>query len=178
MPIVVNHIKFTNILIACNWRFEETQVKINTATAQDMVKERLSKTPSSFLEFVEYFDLLANAEDNIWFISIKDYLKENNGEGFSWNEFELQSLEYSDGQEKKDVIKFWNDHLPFMMSVKSDYAYVAIVLNGEDKGQIVTGNKPEYEDTVTLANSLEEFFEKYVLVLKGQLEEPALKLFI
>lgn len=102
-----------------------------------MVKERLSKTPSSFLKFVEYFDLFANAEDNIWFISIKDYLKENNGEGFSWNEFELQSLEYSDGQEKKDVIKFWNDHLPFIMSVKSDYAYVAIVLNGEDKGQIV-----------------------------------------
>lgn len=65
-----------------------------------------------------------------------------------------------------------------MMSVKSDYAYVAIVLNGEDKGQIVTGNEPEYEDTVTLANSLGEFFEKYILVLKGELDEPALKLFI
>lgn len=102
----MDHIKFTNSLITCNWRFEESQVKINTATVEDMVKERLSKTPRSFLEFVEYFDLLANVEDNIWFISIKDYFKDNNGEGFLCNEFELQSLENSDGQDKEDVINF------------------------------------------------------------------------
>lgn len=178
MPIVMNHIKFTNTLIACNWRFEENQVKINTATAEDMVKERISKTPKSFLDFVEYFDLLANAEDNIWFISLKDYFKPNNGEGFAWNEFELQSLEYSDEEEKKGVIEFWNNHLPFMMSVKSDYSYVAIVLDGENKGHIVTGSEPEYEDTVVLADSLDEFFETYISVRKGELDVPALKLFV
>lgn len=174
---IMDHIQFINGLIEYNWRFEKSQMK-RDIISEDIVKEKLSKCPGPFLEFVEYFDLLANAEDNIWLISIKDYFKEDNEEGFSWNELELQSLEYSDEQEKKDVTEFWSNHLPFMMSVKNDYSYVAIALNGEDKGQIVTGSAPEYEDTVTLANSLEGFFEKYISALKGELDVPALKLFI
>ena len=58
--------------------------------------------------------------------------------------------------------EFWSNHLPFMMSVKGGYSYVAIVLNAENKGQIVAGAEPEYEDTVVLADSLDGFFDKYI----------------
>ncbi|MDR7211798.1 hypothetical protein [Flavobacterium piscis] len=167
---------FIQELLKFDWQYDpiDNNIEINLET---IANGKLLKTNENLLEFVKSFKTLANEEDNVWFLSIEDYAKKINEDGFAWNEFELDSMEYAeDDEQKASVTDFWNNHLPFMMSVKNGYAYVAIVLNGETKGSIVSGSEPEYEEPVTISSSLEEFFDKYILVLKNELDLSSLKI--
>jgi SMI1 / KNR4 family (SUKH-1) len=167
---------FIKELKSFGWQFEpsdkDTAIDINAS-----INGKLAKINDDFISFIKSFNTLANKNDDTWFIPLHDYLNEEETEGFAWNEFEKDSLEYADNETQKISIEnFWKNHLPFMMSVKNGYAYLAIVLDGKNKGNIVSGNEPEYEETVTIASSLDEFFEKYILVLNDKLDFPTLKL--
>jgi hypothetical protein len=175
----MNHIKFIKNLQALGWNFKEGTTQLQqTKDNENEVGEKIAKCETEFVEFISSFSLMANAEDNIWFLSIDEYYKENDGEGFAWNEFELQSLEYAEKDEEVKIKNFWKHHLPFLMSVKSGYAYCAIVLDGEDSGSIVAGNEPEYEETTKIAGSLEEFFDLYYDVLTMKSKIPALSMLV
>jgi len=167
---------FIQELLKFDWQFESIENDIEV-DLNNIANGRLLNTNQDLVEFVKSFKTLANQEDNVWFLSIEDYAKPNEGEGFAWNEFELDSMEYAEDEEQKAYVSnFWSNHLPFMMSVKNGYAYVAIVLNGEGKGSIVSGSEPEYEEPLEIASSLDEFFDKYILVLKNELDLPSLKI--
>jgi SMI1 / KNR4 family (SUKH-1) len=167
---------FIKELLNFNWQFESADKDISV-DIDNAIDGKFAKTNNDLIPFIKSFNTLANEEDNTWYIPLEDYLKEDETEGFAWNEFEVESLEYAEDESQITAIKnFWNNHLPFMMNVKNGYAYLAIVLNGEDKGKIVSGNEPEYEETVTIASSLDEFFDKYILVLKDELDFPTLKM--
>jgi hypothetical protein len=167
---------FIQELLKFDWQFESMNNK-GEVDLNNIANGKLSNVNEDLVEFVKSFKTLANKEDNVWFLSIEDYAIANKGDGFAWNEFELDSMEYAEDEEQKAYVSnFWRNHLPFMMSVKNGYAYVAIVINGEDKGSIVSGSEPEYEEPVKISSSLDEFFDKYILVLKNELHLPSLKI--
>ena len=168
----MNHEEFIDKLESKGWNVQRNQVDADYS--QNEVAGKLDKSPVELKQFINSFNLLANPEDNIWFLSLQDYLKENNGDGFAWNEFELQSLEAAEDEEEIAAIKaFWNAHLPFMLSVKNGYAYCAVVLDGADKGKIVIGNEPMYEETTVVAAVLNEFFDVFISFLEGEVSLPA-----
>lgn len=157
----MNHSAFIERLVSLGWNLERAATVTDYSGSE--VAAKIDQTSDEFKSFIRSFSLLANAEDNIWFLSLTEYLKENDGEGFAWNEFELQSLEAAEDEEEVAAIKaFWNAHLPFMLSVKNGYAYFAIVLDGADKGKIVIGNEPMYEETTVVADDLPAFFDVFV----------------
>jgi hypothetical protein len=169
---------FIKELLNFKWQFEPAKENLEV-DLKNNIDGKFSKVTNDFLLFINSFTLLANEDDNAWFIPLEDYLNKDEVEGFAWNEFEMESLEYAEDDSQVKVIKnFWNNHLPFFMSVKNGYTYIAVVLDGESKGSIVSGNEPEYENTTKIASSLNDFFDKYIKVLKGELEDPIFKILI
>lgn len=52
--------------------------------------------------------------------------------------------------------------LPIVMSVNDGYSFYAIDLSN-DKGAIVRGYEPEFEEVEKVANTIEDFFELIML---------------
>ena len=71
------------------------------------------------------------------------------------------SLEAAEGDEvwKKEIKDWWSDKLPFIMSVKSGYSFYAIDL-GDNKGAILMGQEPEFEEANVVARDFDDFLEK------------------
>lgn len=175
----MNHIEFIKNLESLGWHIEKPSSHLQEFQKNaHEVAEKITKCDAEIVEFISSFSLLANADDNIWFLCMDEYFKQNDGEGFAWNEFELQSLEYAEKEEEMRIKHFWKQHLPFLISVKNGYAYCAIVLDGKNDGCIVAGNEPEYEDTTKIADSLGEFFDIYYDVLEMKSESPALRMLV
>ncbi len=169
---------FIQKLKMCGWTFEkntDTNSKINP---DELLEAKIRKAPKEYSDLLSAFNTLANNEDNIWFLSYSDFLNSDEEEGFRWNEFELQSLEYADEDEAKEITSFWANVLPFLMSVKNDYAYAGLILEGDKKGRVVVGNEPMYEDVVEVAESLSDFFDLYISVLNNEQEAKSLNMLI
>jgi hypothetical protein len=75
------------------------------------------------------------------------------GSAFAWNEWERLSLKAAadDRALSSRIIRFWDDHFPLLMSVKSGYAYFAIE---KTRLQIVRGEEPEFEGTHVLDGTI------------------------
>ena len=101
-----------------------------------------------------------------WFLCAEDFeVNVNSDEGFQWNEWEIIGLRSAEDDEKweTEIRKFWDVHLPIVMSVKGFYSYYAIDVRD---GSIVYGEEPEFEECKTVAASFEDFMEK---IVKNQL---------
>lgn len=99
------------------------------------------------------FTKLSSADDTVWFLSNADY-NEQETSGFGWKTFELQTLaDAMSENQAREITKFWNTHLPILMSVKGTYEYLAIAQNGT----IVHGAEPEFEETTMVAPSFAAF---------------------
>jgi hypothetical protein len=115
--------------------------------------------PVEYKQFLGNVKNCVNADENVWFLCIEDYLPKSE-DSFRWNEFELISLEAADDIELTNKIKnYWNKHFPIIMSVEGDYEYYAI--NVENK-KIVYGYEPEFEESKTVANNFYELLEKII----------------
>ena len=84
------------------------------------------------------------------------------------NEFELLSLEAAMDDEswKSEITRWWDSYLPIVLSVENGYSFYAIDLTN-DKGAIVHGYEPEFEEVEKVANTLEEFLE---LIMSNSIE--------
>ena len=96
-----------------------------------------------------------NPTATAWFLTPGDYLPVS--EGFQWNEFELQSLEWTDND--SSVSEYWDKHLPVFMSVDGDYSYYAV---NTENGNIVHGCEPEYEISSVVAENFNDFIRKII----------------
>lgn len=111
--------------------------------------------PEKWYDLISKLEICENSTAETWFLAPRDYLPRE--EGFQWNEFEKQSLEWTDGDES--VKAFWDKHLPIVMSVEGEYSYYAV---NTDNGSIVHGCEPEYEEAETIADSFEDFITKII----------------
>ena len=114
--------------------------------------------PNEYKTFLENIKICTNAEENIWFLCIDDYLREEENT-FRWNEFEKISLEAVENDEKmiNEIKKYWDKHFPIVFNVRGEYEYYAI--NIENK-KIVYGYEPIFEENEIVANSFDIFLEK------------------
>jgi len=88
-----------------------------------------------------------------WFVS-DDATSSGSSDGFAPDEFERISLEAAMGPEQEAAIRaFWRGHRVVVMSVRGEYAYLAV---REVDGAVVHGAEPEFEETTVVAGSLAE----------------------
>ena len=123
--------------------------------------ERYKYIPGDWIDFVQCFKVIANGADNIWFNLPDDFEDSGNEDAFSWNEFELISLEAaSDDEEWQNRIReFWDNYIPVVMSVAGDYHYYAV---GIRTGEIFEGWEPEFDEIEIVAPSFTDFIENII----------------
>ena len=128
----------------------------------DDVRARYPAVPPEVTRFLEQFDVAHNADENVWFLTPTDF-RQSDPEGFQWNEYERMALETEAGRpESQSAVRaFWNDHLPIMLAVHSDYDYLAVRVAGPEAGSIVHGFAPDWEQPSRVARSLEEFLQSF-----------------
>jgi hypothetical protein len=120
------------------------------------LRERYPRLPADLTGFLEALESCVSAEETVWFLCPGDYRV--GPEAFRWNEYELMSLETTDDPgEQKEIRRFWDLHLPFMLAVHSDYDYMAVSLAEETYGQIVHGCGDDFEAPSPVAASFAEF---------------------
>ena len=88
-----------------------------------------------------------NANQTEWFLCEADFAG-TSGSAFRWDEWEQMSLQAAgdDAQFAAKVRAFWDEQLPFMLSVRDGYAYYAIRTSANGFGRIIGGREPEFED--------------------------------
>lgn len=120
------------------------------------LQQRYPRVPAEIAGFLEALESCVNAEETIWFLCPGDYLA--GPEAFRWNEFELMGLEAADDPaEREKIRRFWDQHLPIMLAVHSDYDYIAVSLAEKTCGRIVHGRGDDFEDPSPVAASFAEF---------------------
>ena len=126
----------------------------------DEISQRYPSVPREILAFLSCLQLCTNPDETAWFLTRSDF-EGAGGSAFRWNEFECMSLDAADGdpQWQSDIRSFWDSHFPFMLSVKSGYAYFAVCLTPEKLGTVVSGCEPEFEEASEVSTSFAEFQE-------------------
>ena len=151
------------------------------SSASNRILNLIKATPQSFQAFIHSLQELSSSGEDSWFLSYSDYL-ESNDAGFSWDEYEKLSIqaaeEDGDDDEKVFLTEFWNSYLPFAYSLRNGYAYLAIGIFGANKGKIIYGCEPMFEEFSVEAESFEELLDSFALTLTSQKESIRLLDFI
>jgi len=144
------------------WQIEWQETRDEPLPAA--ITDRYRSIPKEWLDFLDRVRDLASPDDTVWFLCAKDFAAHNDV-AFPWNEWERLSLESAEGDPdwQAEIRRFWNGHLPVVMSVKDGYSYYAIDM---EDGSIVHGAEPEFEECETVAVSFSDFMEK---IIKGEL---------
>lgn len=74
------------------------------------------------------------------------------------------SIESADGDSEilAEINAFWSDHLPFILSVHSGYAFYAIRTAVERFGEVVEGCEPIFEEACVVAASFSDFLKRFL----------------
>jgi hypothetical protein len=123
------------------------------------VTARYKEIPNEYLDFLSAIQQCVSPNEQTWFIC-EDEFNNDSDAAYQWNEFEMLSLEAAMNDEiwKSDIIAWWDRYLPIVMSVEDGYSFYAIDITG-DKGAVVRGYEPEFEEVETVATSFEQFLE-------------------
>ncbi|MGH4124396.1 MAG: SMI1/KNR4 family protein [Clostridium sp.] len=118
--------------------------------------------PYEYLKFLKQIKQCISSSEKSWFLCEEEY---NGGADieFKWNEFENLSLEAAkdDVEWKSEIQKWWDRYFPILMSVDNGYSFYAIDMESE-KGLIVYGSEPEFEEVDIVADNFMEFLEMIV----------------
>lgn len=132
------------------------------------IESRYPDIPPDLRHLLVSLARCSNPDDTAWLLCAPE-LTGTSGSAFAWNECELMSLSgvAGDSTEEAKVRGYWNDHFPFLLSVKSGYAYFAVSLSGATKGRVVHGCEPEFEESSVVADSFAQFLDAVVAVARG-----------
>jgi hypothetical protein len=126
------------------------------------LQQRYPRLPQSLIDFLSGLQLCRNTGDTAWFLCKEDY-EGTTESAFRWNEFELMELEWAsqdnDTEWQATVKEFWDKHFPFLLSVKTGYAFFAVSLKEHNFGAVVHGYEPEFPDVSEQSPSFEEFLD-------------------
>lgn len=167
---------FLKRLEQAGWTIEQNDA--SAPQLDEILLARLGHASTNLEELISAYTVCSNKQDDVWFLSWADFAGMSDS-SFRWNEFELQSLDAAiDEQQRKAVTDFWSGHIPFLMSVRSGYAYAAISIESASIGKIVVGNEPEYELVDVLSDSFEDFLKLFAEAVDGAVLDPRLSPFI
>ena len=143
-------------------------------------RRRYPNIPEDYLLFLKVVTACINGDETVWF-NCRDDFNGKSSSVFPWNAFEEMALEAAEGddEDSTQIREFWDKHLPFLFSVKSDYACLAFSLSEKDYGAVVAGYAPDF-DAVTspLFPSFREFIHSYMATLKEEESNPDLNGFV
>lgn len=142
----------------------KSEIQLNLDSS---IMARYKEIPPEYMDFLRVVERCISPNEMTWFIGEDEFNNHSESE-FKWNEFELLSLEAAadDPKWQSEINSWWDNYLPIVMSVDGGYSYYAIDLT-HDKGAIVRGSEPEFEEVEKAANDLEHFFE---LIMSNSLE--------
>jgi hypothetical protein len=128
---------------------------------------RYPRIPEDYVRFLQRVSCCENAEETVWFLCLNDYNSQGDSE-WAWNAMEQIDLEGAEDETRRtEVVEFWNNHLPFMLSVVGEYAYLAFRVT-EHFGSVVEGYDIELTDPNEVAPSFEDFVRLHSSMLKGE----------
>lgn len=142
--------KFTDWARDNGWNVE---IAAEKQALPDKAAKRYAFIPDDWREFIGEFESIVNGDNNIWFLTAYELAEDN--------EFETISLNASDGDEewRKNILGFWDNFIPIVMSVAGDYHYYAICVK---TGEVFEGWEPEFEEPEICAVSFTDFLEKII----------------
>lgn len=143
------------------WKIEQNE---QGSELPEAITNRYTNIPGLWLELAGKVKQMVSPDETIWFLCAGDY--EIQGDtAFQWNEWERISLESAvgDTEWEERIKKFWDNHLPVVMSVKDGYSYYAISMKD---GSVVHGTEPEFEECECVADSFADFMDK---IMKNEL---------
>jgi len=154
-----------NDLTAASWSFRGHS---EPAALRDVLSARFAAVPEPLVLLLAGAQGAVSPDETTWFLNAADYA----GSGqpaFEWNAWERLSLETAGSDEEwSDSIRaFWAVHVPFLMSVRGRYSYVALALAGDNAGAVVHGCEPEFEDVTVVARSIDAFAAEVKAVFAG-----------
>lgn len=121
-------------------------------STDDDVPSALRTASEAVIRWVSSFSLLSNADETVWFLSRDDYSPETVST-FAWNEWEQLSIQAATSDDEAlAVSRFWERHLPILLSVRNGYEYLAV----RDDGTVVHGMEPEFEEAVVVFPHFED----------------------
>lgn len=130
------------------------------------VAARHPHVPAALTEFLSGLSACVNRTQTEWFLCEADFHGTSGG-AFRWDEWERMSLEAAgNAAETAEVRAFWDAHLPFLLSVRDGYAYLAVRTAPDGFGRVVAGREPEFEEASLVAG----IFEQFLLHRLGELE--------
>lgn len=130
---------------------------IRQTLPQDVL-DRYDRIPSDLLAAIVSTEVAVSPDEKAWFLCHGDYAGASDA-AFRWNEWEQQSLEAASGDSdwESQIRGFWDAHFPFLLSVKSGYAYYAIRMID---GAVVAAEEPEFEEVTQVAANFADFMSK------------------
>ena len=133
------------------------------ALLPDDLAARYPTVPSEVVDFLGRLETCHNADESVWFMTPDAFRVRGDEDAFHWNEYERMSLESEKGDAESAVRirRFWDDHLPIVLAVHSDYDYLAVRVAEPNVGAVVHGFAPEWESPFEVARSLGAFLRAY-----------------
>ncbi|KOR89473.1 SMI1/KNR4 family protein [Paenibacillus solani] len=133
----------------------------------DSIRSRYKVIPNEYISFLSAVKQCTTPNEKTWFLCEDEY-NNRSDDAFKWNEFELLSLEAAMDNDiwRSEITAWWDNYLPIVISVDDGYSFYAIDLNN-DKGAIVRGHEPEFEEVEKIANHLEQFLD---LIMTNSIE--------
>jgi hypothetical protein len=165
-----DHAAALKALTSLGWTVREGRSRLPPA-----IDARYPAIPPAVRAFLEGLAECARADDAVWFLTPGDYAREDD-ETFDWNAFETMELaEAVDAAERAAVVRFWNAHLPILLSVQGDYAHLSVRVdpNAAGYGEVVRGDAPEFSDVTVVAPSLGDLLAR-IAAMPERRDEPDL----
>jgi len=135
---------------------------------REVLSARYSAVPEALLAFLVAVSGAVSPDTSTWFLNAADY-EGSSDSAFEWNAWEQLSLEAAEGDEqlRSQIEAFWAAHVPFLLSVRDGYSYIALALAGPNASSVVAGREPEFEEVTVLAPSIEAFSAQMRSMLVG-----------
>jgi hypothetical protein len=168
---------FLASLIQAHWKVRMREAQTLNLSRHFLL--RYPAIPGEYMEFLTHVGSCMANDETVWFLCEDDY-NQTTDSAFQWNDFEVQSLEAAGTDEhlKSHIMTFWDQHLPIALSVKSQYAFLCILLTRQDYGAIALGHEPEYEEVEIICGSFGELTALIAATLNGKLESHVLNDFV
>jgi hypothetical protein len=146
-----------NKLQSLDWKYEKS---LQPSVLPEVVANRYSWISPDAIELIAEINTLVRSDEKMWILTGKDFRSESKS-SFSWNEFEIQSLQAAgkDQSQIDAVTLFWDKHFPIAICVEDGYVYYALCENGT----VVTGRGPEFEQTTIFADNYLDFLKKIIV---------------
>lgn len=142
------------VLKTRQWKVEPTGQPVTTPA---VIQKRYAWIPSDVRDAIVAFDAFSNPGDTAWFLTHRDYSGASDS-AYAWNEWELQCLSAAKGDKEweSSISRFWDEHFPILLSVKSGYGFFAL---RRSDSFVVAGAEPEFEEVQVVAGSYLELLK-------------------